>query len=79
MKTLVDIDDRLLELAMKLSRAATKKETIRQGLEELVRASRRRSLKEKAGSGLMDLTLSGLRRSRQARGVRLRQVSRAGR
>lgn len=79
MKTLVDIDDRLLERAMKLSRATTKKETIRRGLEELVRASRRQSLKEKAGSGLVDMTLSELRRSRKMRDVRLRRLSRGGR
>jgi Arc/MetJ family transcription regulator len=65
MKTLVDIDEALLEAAMAATGAATKKETIRQALEELIRARRRRSLRAKAGSGIVDMTVSELRRARR--------------
>jgi len=49
MKTLVDVDPSLLKTAMELSRAPTKKETIRLALEELIRARRRQALKAMAG------------------------------
>jgi hypothetical protein len=54
---------------MELSRAATKKETIRLALEELIRARRRQALKAMAGSGAADMALSELRRVRR-RGLR---------
>jgi Arc/MetJ family transcription regulator len=79
MKTLVDIDDRLLARARKLSHAATKKETIHRALEELVRASRRQALKAKAGTGIVDLTLGSLRRSRRERFHRLERLAQGGR
>ena len=64
-KTLVDLDPDLLRKAMDLSRAPTKKETIRLALEELVRARQRQALKRMAGSGTLELTLSELRRIRR--------------
>lgn len=51
MKTLIDIDDVLLEKAMKLSQAQTKKETIRRALEEFIKLQQRGRLKQMAGSG----------------------------
>ena len=69
MKTLVDVDPSLLKTAMELSRAPTKKETIRLALEELIRARRRQALKAMAGSGVVDMALSELRRVRR-RGLR---------
>jgi len=69
MKTLVDVDPSLLKTAMELSRAPTKKETIRLALEELIRARRRQALKAMAGSGAVDMALSELRRVRR-RGLR---------
>jgi len=69
MKTLVDIDDRLLKEAMALAEAPTKKETIRQALQELIRARRRQALKAMAGSGAVDMPLSELRRARRRAGV----------
>ena len=79
MKTLIDIDDRLLARARKLSRAATKKETVHRALEELVRASHRQALKAKAGTGIVDLTVESLRRSRRERFHRLERLARSGR
>lgn len=65
MKTLIDIDPALLKEAMTLAEAATKKETVRLALEELIRARQRRSLKALAGSGVLDWTLPALRRARR--------------
>ena len=67
MKTLVDIDEGLLKEAMKLAEASTKKETIRQALEELIRARHRGALKAMAGSGAVTMTLSELRCARWRR------------
>jgi len=66
-KTLVDIDDNLLREAMDLSHAPTKKETIRQALEEFIRLHHRRALKAMVGSGAVDMTLPKLRRLRKRR------------
>jgi len=66
MKTLVDIDDNLLREAMDLSHAPTKKETIRQALEEFIKLRHRQALKAMAGSGAVDMTLRDLRRLRRS-------------
>ena len=65
MKMRVDIDEGLLKEAMMLSKAPTKKETIRQALHELIRACHRHALKAMAGSGAVTMTLSELRRARR--------------
>ncbi|TAJ27357.1 MAG: type II toxin-antitoxin system VapB family antitoxin [Nitrospirae bacterium] len=52
MKMFVEIDETLLQEAMALSNASTKKETIRRTLAEFVRSCHRQSLKSLAGSGL---------------------------
>ncbi|WP_447974107.1 type II toxin-antitoxin system VapB family antitoxin [Nitrospira sp. Kam-Ns4a] len=74
MKTLVDIDERLLTKAMALSDSATKRETMQRALEELIRACRRRELKALAGSGIVDMTLPELRRARRRGQVHGRRV-----
>ena len=65
MKTLIDIDEPLLKKAMKLAHTPTKKETIHQALQELVRSRQRQALKYMAGSGALDVTQSDLRRIRE--------------
>jgi Arc/MetJ family transcription regulator len=65
MKTLIDIEDNLLREAKDLSGAATKKETIRMALEELIRSRRRQALKSLAGSGIVDMAPAELRRLRR--------------
>ncbi len=67
MKTLVDIDEDLLREAMELSRAPTKKETIRRALEEFIKSRHRQELKSMAGSGAVGMTLRELRRLRRRR------------
>ena len=67
MKTLVDIDEALLREAMSVAAAATKKETVRLALEELIRARRRGLLKTLAGSGIVDTTRAELRQARHRR------------
>lgn len=67
MKTLVDIDENLLREAMDLSQAPTKKETIRQALEEFIKSRHRQALKAMAGGGAVDMTLHELRRIRRRR------------
>ena len=67
MKTLLDIDERLLERAMKLSKAETKKETIHIALEEFIKLRLRQKLKDMAGGGLTDWSLAGLKQSRLKR------------
>lgn len=67
MKTLLDIDERLLKEAMSLAAAPTKKETVRLALEEFIRARRRAALKAMAGSGAIDMTHVDLRRVRRRR------------
>jgi len=65
MKTLIDIDERLLSEAMALAATATKKETVRRALEELIRAHRREDLRRMAGSGIVSTTHGELRRTRR--------------
>lgn len=67
MKTLVDIDDVLLEKAMKLSQAETKKETIHRALEEFIKLKLRGRLKQMAGSGAIEWSLDDLKTSRRQR------------
>jgi Arc/MetJ family transcription regulator len=65
MKTLVDIDETLLKKAMIAAETSTKKETIRQALEQLIRSRHRQSLKALAGSGVVEMSLQELRRLRR--------------
>ncbi len=67
MKTLVDIDEQLLEKAMEMTNARTKKETIHNALQELVRSQLREELISLKGSNILDLTLEELKELRQKR------------
>ena len=67
MKTLVDIREDILEEAMKLSDAKTKREVINMALDELIKARLRQRLKGLAGSGIMRTKLSDLKRVRRKR------------
>jgi Arc/MetJ family transcription regulator len=75
MKTLLDIDERLLERARKLSKAETKKETIHIALEEFIKLRLRQKLKDMAGSGFTDWSLAGLKQSRLKRERGLRPLT----
>ena len=70
MKTLLDIDEHLLEKAVKLSKAETKKETIHIALEEFIKLRLRQKLKDMAGSGFTDWSLAGIKQSRLKRATK---------
>lgn len=65
MRTTLDIDIKLLEEAMRLTRAKSKKETIDISLKELIRQRRRERLLSRLGRFKLDLTLRKLERLRQ--------------
>ncbi len=65
MRTTLDIDVKLLEEAMRLTRAKSKKETIDVSLKELIRQRRRERLLSRLGRFKLDLTLRKLERLRQ--------------
>jgi Arc/MetJ family transcription regulator len=67
MKTLVDISEDILDEAMRLSDARTKREVIHMALDELIKARLRHKLKGLAGSGIMETKLSDLKRIRRKR------------
>lgn len=60
MKTLIDINDELLETARNLSDKKTKKAVIHDALEEFIKARYREELIERLGEGDFDLTLEDL-------------------
>ena len=65
MRTTLDIDIKLLEEAMRLTRAKSKKETIDVSLKELIRQRRRERILSRLGRFKLDLTLRKLERLRQ--------------
>jgi len=67
MKTLVDIREDILDEAMRLSDAKTKREVIHMALDELIKARLRQKLKGLAGSEIMETSLSELKRIRRRR------------
>ncbi len=67
MKTLIDIDDKLLKKALSVSGSATKKETVTMALEEFIKLKLRQKLKSMAGSGIVGVSLSDLRTERRHR------------
>ncbi len=67
MKTLIDIDDQLLQKAMAITKAKTKKATIHTALQELIRTRLRQQLIRLKGSGIIDLNLHELKELRQKR------------
>lgn len=64
MRTLIDIDEKLLKEAMKLTKTKTKKEVVNLGLKELVRRKRIEELKSMAGKLDLDLDLKKLEKLR---------------
>ena len=70
MKTLIDIDDKLLKKALSVSGFATKKETVTMALEEFIKLKLRQKLKGMAGSGILGIPLSDLRTERRHRMVK---------
>ncbi len=64
-KTTVEIDDKLLDRAMKVSGAKTKKQVIEYGLKELIRSINRNLLKEELGTYEIDLSLKDLEKMRE--------------
>lgn len=60
MKTLLDIDDRLLRSAQKAVGAKTKKETVTYALMELLRAKKRNALRKMIGHYRHGMTLKEL-------------------
>jgi len=67
MKTLVDISKDILDEAMRLSDAKTKREVINMALDELIKARLRQKLKGLAGSEIIETSLSELKRIRRRR------------
>ncbi len=61
MRTNIDIDDKILEEAMKISHAATKKDTIHLALIELIRREKMKKLSKLYGSKLWEGNLSRMR------------------
>ena len=64
-KTTVEIDEKLLEKAMKLSGAKTKKGVIEFGLKELVKSINRDLFKKELGTFDLDLSLKDLEKMRE--------------
>jgi Arc/MetJ family transcription regulator len=64
-KTTVEIDERLLEQAVTLSSAKSKKMAIELGLRELIRSIQRKRLKKELGTYDLDLTAKDLERMRR--------------
>lgn len=60
MKTLVELDEKLLENAQKAVGAKTKRETITYALLELLRAKNRRKLRDMIGHYRHDMSLKEL-------------------
>ena len=64
-KTTVEIDEKLLEKAMKLSGVKTKKRVIEFGLKELVKSINRDLFKKELGTFDLDLSLEDLEKMRE--------------
>lgn len=64
-KTTVEIDERLLEEAVKLSGAKSMKMAIEEGLRELIRSIQRGRLKKELGTYDLDLTEADIERMRR--------------
>jgi len=60
MRSTIDIDDKLMAAAKKLTNIKTKKEIVNLSLKELVRKKRREHLIEMYGKAPVDLTLAEL-------------------
>jgi Arc/MetJ family transcription regulator len=67
MRTTVDLDDQLMEEALSITHAGTKKAVIEQALRELVNAHKREQLIARIGSGDIDMTHEDLKAMRRSR------------
>jgi Arc/MetJ family transcription regulator len=67
MKTLIDIDEKLLNRAVRISGFTTKKETVKIAIEEFIKLKLRQRLKDMEGSDILDLSLSSLKAVRTLR------------
>ena len=65
MRSTIDIDERLLEEAKRLTKAKTKKEVVNLSLKELIRKKRRENLAGLFGSSVVDITLRDLEKWRE--------------
>jgi len=63
-KTTVIIDDKLLDEAMRVSGAKTKKQAITTGLKELIRRKNLEALRQELGTFDLDLSLDDLEKLR---------------
>ena len=79
MKTLVDIDEKLLEKAMQLSEISTKKDMVHKALEEFIKLKSRERLKAMAGSGVISSSLRELKASRLKREKKQTRLKKASR
>ena len=66
-RTTVDLDDKLMEDAMRVTELPTKKAVIEEALRELVNARRRESLIARLGSGDYSLTFEEVKAMRGKR------------
>jgi len=64
MRTNINIDDRLLSQARKLTRLRTKREIVHRALEVLVQSEARRGILRFRGSGIWEGNLKTMRRNR---------------
>jgi Arc/MetJ family transcription regulator len=62
MRTNIDIDDKLLEQAMKVSKLKSKKELVNHALEELIRLNRRKKMLSLFGKVKWEGNLEEMRR-----------------
>lgn len=64
MRSTIDIDDKLLQEAMKLTKAKTKRELINMSLKEIINRKLRQRLADKLGNFDLNLTLEQLEKMR---------------
>jgi Arc/MetJ family transcription regulator len=64
MRTNINIDDRLLSQARKLTRLRTKREIVQRALEVLVESEARKNIVRFRGSGIWQGDLKAMRRNR---------------
>jgi len=65
MRTNINIDDRLLSQARRLTRLRTKREIVHRALEVLVQSEARKGILRFRGSGIWEGDLKAMRRDRQ--------------
>ncbi len=63
-RTTVVIDDKLMDEAIKVVGAKTKREVIEKGLRELIKTKNRKALRKELGTYELDLSLNELKRLR---------------